>query len=80
MEIVELLAFGEQPLAFVGGQPRFEVSGVVVAVHRRPLVLHALDRAEQLGAPEAVELALRQPKSILPREEVVDVVRLRRGG
>ena len=61
--------------ALVGDQPRVEVGGVVVAVQRGPLVLDALDGPEQLGAAEAVELALGQREAVLPGEEVVDVLR-----
>ena len=76
VEVGELLALGQKCLALVRDQPPVEVFGGVVAVQGGPLVLDALDGAEQLGAAEALKLALRQAKSILPGEELVDVLRV----
>ena len=71
-----LLALGQQRLALRRDEPLVEVGGVVVAVQRGPFLLHTLDRAEQLGAAEAGEGALRQPQSLLPGQEVLDVLRV----
>ena len=63
-------------LPLVRGQPGVEVLGVVEAVQRGPFVLNALDRAEELGPAKAFELLSSWLMSVLPGEEVVDVVRV----
>ena len=76
----ELLSLGEKFPALLRNQPPVEIFGGLVAVQRGPLLLDALDRTEQLGAAEALKLALRQPKSILPGQELVHVLRRRLDG
>ncbi|OBB72121.1 hypothetical protein [Mycobacterium sp. 852014-52144_SCH5372336] len=46
----------------------------VEAVHPGPLVLDPHHGAEQLAATEAGKLVLGQAKSVLPGEELVDLI------
>ena len=75
MVVSELLSLGEKRLALLRYHPPVEILGVFVAVQGGPLLLDALDRAKQLGTAEALKLALRQTKSILPGQELIHVLR-----